>query len=207
MRHAFGIPVLIKSRFDKNQSFEVLIPDWRYRPQCEKTTETSQSIEILWEASGAIILSRKGITKAQIRLCRCAGCSSLRCLPATVRFSSNEAGLTLPLAIGYFKWRVATIKSHWLKVHSRWLKNYIFVKSVFWSAFGCSNIAFIIPSHFIIVPYLTLQGVKQFGSRSGPTFCRAWSGSKLFEEVISRRQNLPLVGKELDTEQLVDTTF
>ena len=22
---------------------------------------------------------------------------------------------------------------------------------------------------------------KQFGSRSGPTFCRAWSGSKLFE--------------------------
>ena len=41
------------------------------------------------------------------------------------------------------------------------------------------------------------QSVKQFGSGSGPTFCRAWSGSKRFAEVISRRQKLPLVGKEL----------
>ena len=31
------------------------------------------------------------------------------------------------------------------------------------------------------------QSVKQFGSRSGPTFCQAWSGSKLFAKVISRR--------------------
>ena len=29
--------------------------------------------------------------------------------------------------------------------------------------------------------------VKQFGSRSGPTFCRDWSGSNLFAKVISRR--------------------
>ena len=28
---------------------------------------------------------------------------------------------------------------------------------------------------------------KQFGSRSGPTFCWAWSASKLFEKVISRQ--------------------
>ena len=28
---------------------------------------------------------------------------------------------------------------------------------------------------------------RQFGSRSGPTLCRAWSGSKLFANVISRR--------------------
>ena len=28
--------------------------------------------------------------------------------------------------------------------------------------------------------------VKQFGSRSGQMFCRAWSGSKLFAKVISR---------------------
>ena len=33
------------------------------------------------------------------------------------------------------------------------------------------------------------QNVKQLGSRTGPTFCRAWSGSKLFAKVISRRQN------------------
>ena len=32
------------------------------------------------------------------------------------------------------------------------------------------------------------QSVKQFGPRSGPTFCRSWSGSKLFAKVISRQQ-------------------
>ena len=44
------------------------------------------------------------------------------------------------------------------------------------------------------------QSVKQFGSRSGPTgptFCPAWSGSKLFAKVISRQQKSPLAGKEL----------
>ena len=29
--------------------------------------------------------------------------------------------------------------------------------------------------------------VKQIGSRSGPTFCRAWSGSNLFAKAMSRR--------------------
>ena len=40
------------------------------------------------------------------------------------------------------------------------------------------------------------QSVKRFGSRSGPTFCRALSGSKLFAKIISRQQILPLAGKE-----------
>ena len=39
------------------------------------------------------------------------------------------------------------------------------------------------------------QSVKQFESRSGPTFCRSWSGSKLFAKVISRRQKPPLAKK------------
>ena len=39
--------------------------------------------------------------------------------------------------------------------------------------------------------------VKQFGSRSGATSCRAWSGSKLFVKVICRRQKPPLAGKDL----------
>ena len=39
--------------------------------------------------------------------------------------------------------------------------------------------------------------VKQIGSRSGPTFCRAWSGSKLFSKVISRRH------KEIKSQKLV----
>ena len=36
------------------------------------------------------------------------------------------------------------------------------------------------------------QSVKQFGSRSVPTFCWSWSGSKLFAKVISRWQKSPL---------------
>ena len=35
--------------------------------------------------------------------------------------------------------------------------------------------------------------VKQFGSRSGSTLCRAWSGSKLFAKAISRRHFLKLL--------------
>ena len=31
------------------------------------------------------------------------------------------------------------------------------------------------------------QSVKQFGSRSGPTLCRSWSGSKLFAKVINKK--------------------
>ena len=34
------------------------------------------------------------------------------------------------------------------------------------------------------------QSVKQFGSRSGLTFCQAWSASKLFAKVISRRHKI-----------------
>ena len=34
------------------------------------------------------------------------------------------------------------------------------------------------------------QSVKQFGSRSGRTKCPAWSGSKLFAKVITRRQGV-----------------
>ena len=39
------------------------------------------------------------------------------------------------------------------------------------------------------------QSVKKFGSRSGRTFCWAWSGSKLFAKVINRRQKSPLLRK------------
>ena len=38
--------------------------------------------------------------------------------------------------------------------------------------------------------------VKQFGSRSGLTKCRAWSGSKLFATVISRQQKSPKLKKK-----------
>ena len=112
------------------------------------------------------------------------------------------------------KCRMATNISQWLKVQSRWFKNYIFVKKSilisFWIfqycfyyllchilLFGCLN--FSIPS--------ALMGVKQFRSWSGPTLCWVWSGSNLFAKVISRQQKSPLAGKEINTKQLVDTTF
>ena len=41
------------------------------------------------------------------------------------------------------------------------------------------------------------QWVKRFGSKSGPTFCRSWSGSKLFAKVISRWQKSSLARNEL----------
>ena len=42
------------------------------------------------------------------------------------------------------------------------------------------------------------QSVKRFGSRSEPTFCQSWSGSKLFPKVISRWQKASLARKELN---------
>ena len=59
---------------------------------------------------------------------------------------------------------MATNISNWLKVQSQWFKYYMFAKSVFLSAFGFSNIAFIIPSHFIIVPYFTLWMLDSFNT-------------------------------------------
>ena len=48
------------------------------------------------------------------------------------------------------------------------------------------------------------QSVKQFGFRSGPTFCQAWSGSKLFVKVISRWQ-VATSGERVNHEDSLDT--
>ena len=45
---------------------------------------------------------------------------------------------------------------HWQTVHPRWFKSYIFENKSILSSFGFSKIAFIIPSHIIIVPYFIL---------------------------------------------------
>ena len=46
---------------------------------------------------------------------------------------------------------------------------------------------------YYIVPSLSLSGVKQFGFRSGLTFCRCWSGSKT---VCKGYQQTTIAGKE-----------
>ena len=72
-------------------------------------------------------------------------------------------------------------------------------KSVFWSAFGYSNIAFIILLHFIIVPYLSLWML---------IFLSIPSGCQQFAKVISRIQSRCCRTKSsLKTRKLVDTTF
>ena len=78
--------------------------------------------------------------------------------------------------------RVVTNISHWLKVQSRWFENYIFAKKCtlisFWIFQYCSYYSFTL---YYCAIFYSLdagffqyhRGVKQFGSRSGPTFCRA----------------------------------
>ena len=97
--------------------------------------------------------------------------------------------------------RVATNMSHWLKVHSRSFKNYISEKKCFWIFQYCFYYSFTLHycaifnslnSGFFSIP----SGCQTVWIQIRPTFCRAWSGSKLFAKVISRWQKSPLAGKE-----------
>ena len=81
-------------------------------------------------------------------------------------------------------------------------------KSKLWypiSNFACSVIFFMIfcrlLTFFIIIFFMIFfreyyQSVKQFRSRSGPTFCWSWSGSKCFAKVASSRRKSLLASKE-----------
>ena len=92
-------------------------------------------------------------------------------------------------------------------------------KSVFSLAFGFSNIAFIIPSHFITLPYFTLWMLGFFNTiqvsnsldpdqaqhfdwpNLGPTVCKSYQQTTK----VNLRARLGV--KELNTKLLVDTTF
>ena len=83
-----------------------------------------------------------------------------------------------------------------------WFKNSIFAKK----CILINNITIVITSHFIFVPccgfFQYYQGVKEFGSDQA----RYFVGSDLGPN-CSRQQKSPLASKELNTKQLVDTTF
>ena len=76
------------------------------------------------------------------------------------------------------KCRVATNRSQWLKVQSRWFKNYILMKKCilisFWIFQYCFYYSF---THYYCAKFYSLdagffhchQGVKRLESRSGPT--------------------------------------
>ena len=81
--------------------------------------------------------------------------------------------------------------------------------------FGLSNFAFIIPSQFVIVPYFTLRMLDFFNAirvsnSLDPDQDRHFVGPDLGPNCLQRLSaddKSPLGAKELNTKQLVDTTF
>ena len=82
--------------------------------------------------------------------------------------------------------------------------------SVLWSAFYILEYSFTLNVPFLLFGcwiFSILSGCKTVWIQIRPDICRAWSGYKLFAKVISAQQKLALAGKDLNTKQLVDTTF
>ena len=79
-------------------------------------------------------------------------------------------------------------------VHCQWIQYLTVFIMIF-----CSILTFITIDYITYVFHVHYLSVKRFGYRSGPTFCRSWSGSKLFAKakVIGRRQKSPLTREEL----------
>ena len=106
---------------------------------------------------------------------------------------------------------MATNISNWLKVQSRWFKNYIFAKVYFDHIY----FTFIIPSHFIIVPYLTLCVLDSFNTirvsnsldpDQARHFVRHYLGPNCLQRLSVDDKSCHKQA-ELNTEQLLDTTF
>ena len=113
------------------------------------------------------------IIHALIRLHWCAGCSAHFCFSHWTKS-------------GFLR----TIPKHWLTL-------------CVLGSFACSlSSADFNSQHLLFLNKIYHQSVKQFESGSGPTKRRAWSGSKLSENVISRWQSIPLEGKGLTVSYL-----
>ena len=104
----------------------------------------------------------------------------------------------------------------WIQIRAEALSVLIWVQTVYKGYHEMTKVCWVIFPAFLVVCWhfskLTFskkflpehyQSVKWYGSRSGPTFCWPWSGSKLFEKVVNRRQKLLLARKELDTPRIL----
>ena len=123
-------------------------------------------------------------------------------------------GLNLRLAIEaicYLKCRVATNISHWLKVQSRWFKNYVFVKKCIFI-----SLWILLSLHTLLFCHILLFGCLIFSlpSRSQTIWIQIrpdiMSGLILVQTVCKSLQQTTKVapaGKELNTKQLIDTTI
>ena len=115
------------------------------------------------------------------------------------------------------KRKVATNISHWLKVHSRWFKNYISAKKCilisFWifqhcfyysfTLYHCAIFSILNAGFFLLIP----SGCQTVWIHIRPDIL---SGLIWVQSVCKGYQQMPkslLTGKELNTEQLLDTTF
>ena len=104
---------------------------------------------------------------------------------------------------------MATNISHWLKVQTREFKNDIFAKKCILISFWIFNIAFIIPSHFIVVPYFTLWMLDFFviirvSNSLDPDQAQHFVVPDLGQNCL-QRLSADIASKELNTKQLVDT--
>ena len=89
---------------------------------------------------------------------------------------STPAVLTLPLAIiaiCYYKCRVATNRSHWLKVHSRWFKKYISAKKCIliyfsFTLYYCAIFTSLNAGFFITIWVSKSSDPQNVGSDLGP---------------------------------------
>ena len=111
------------------------------------------------------------------------------------------------------KCRVATIISQWLKVHSRWFKNYILVKQLL--DFPILLLLFL---HTLLFCHILLFGcwilsmpsecqTAWIQIRPDILSCLIWVQTVCKGNQQSTLEKLPLADKELNTKQLVDTTF
>ena len=119
------------------------------------------------------------------------------------------AGLTLPLAIVaicYQKYRVATNISHWLKVNSRWFKNYI-------SAKMCIFISFWIFQFLHTLLYCAIFNSLNSGFFLYHQGVTVWIQNRpdilsglIWVQTVCKGYQL-IAGKELNTVQLVAKTL
>ena len=80
------------------------------------------------------------------------------------------SGLTLPLTIVvicYWKCRVTTNISHWLKVQSRWFKNYIFAKKCMFDQLLDFHILLLLFLYTLLLCHILLFGCWIFSIASG----------------------------------------
>ena len=111
-----------------------------------------------------------------------------------------------------FQYSIVFHRNRW-HFYRRVMINYIqyLWKNVFWSAFGCSNIAFINSCHFIIVPYLTLwvllSGCQTVWIQIGPNILLGLIWVQTVRRVYQQKTEVIASGQRVRYRTTCDTTL